>query len=61
MVRTLRRICTQFGYPKMTRVDNSSEFTSQGMDLWAYADVTLNFSRLLAARKADGQRLHRSV
>lgn len=44
--QTLERICTKTGYPKTIRVDNSSEFISRDLDLWAYAnDVTLDFSR----------------
>jgi putative transposase len=35
-----------FGYPKIIRVDNGSEFISRDLDQWAYANgVTLDFSR----------------
>ena len=37
VVQTLERICTKVGYPKTIRVDNSSEFISRDLDLWAYS------------------------
>lgn len=46
VVATLDRVCRKVGYPKTIRVDNSSEFISRDMDLWAYQrGVTLDFSR----------------
>lgn len=46
VVQTLEGICRKAGYPKTIRVDNSSEFISRDLDLWAYANnVTLDFSR----------------
>ena len=46
VVRTLRSICRQIGYPKTIRVDQGTEFISRDMDLWAYHNgVTLDFSR----------------
>lgn len=46
VVRTMERICSQTGYPKMIRVDQGSEFISRDLDLWAYTKgVTLDFSR----------------
>ena len=34
------------GAPRAIRCDNGTEFTSQSMDLWAYANrITLDFSR----------------
>ncbi|MDR6434604.1 transposase InsO family protein [Brucella pseudogrignonensis] len=46
MVHTLERVCRQFGYPAVIRVDNGSEFISHDPDLWAYhKGVVLDFSR----------------
>jgi putative transposase len=46
VVVTLERVCSRFGYPKTIRVDQSSEFISRDMDLWAYRHgVTLDLSR----------------
>ncbi len=46
VVAMLEKACRQFGYPKTIRVDNSSEFISRDMDLWAYQrGVILDFSR----------------
>ena len=46
VVQTLERVYRKFGYPKMIRVDNGSEFISRDLDLWAYQrDVVLDFSR----------------
>jgi putative transposase len=46
VVATLERVCVQIGYPKTIRVDQSSEFVSRDLDLWAYQKgVTLDFSR----------------
>lgn len=46
VVRILDEACTAMGYPKVIRVDQSSEFVSRDLDLWAYTnDVTLDFSR----------------
>ena len=36
MVATLDRFCWKIGYPKTIRVDQSAEFVSRDMDLWAY-------------------------
>ena len=35
VVTTLDRVCCQIGCPRAIRVDNSSEFISRDMDLWA--------------------------
>ncbi len=46
VAQTLEKICGNIGYPKTIRVDNSSEFISRDLDLWAYANnITLDFSR----------------
>ncbi len=46
MVTTVDRVCRAAGYPKTIRVDQSSEFVSRDMDLWAYQrGVILDFSR----------------
>jgi transposase InsO family protein len=46
VVATLDRLCRATGYPKTIRVDQSSEFVSRDMDLWAFQrDVVLDFSR----------------
>jgi putative transposase len=46
VVQTLERVCGMIGYPEVIRVDQSSEFISRDLDLWAYAHgVTLDFSR----------------
>jgi putative transposase len=46
VVRTLNRIKTSRGAPKMIHSDNGSEFCSQAMDLWAYRHgVRMAFSR----------------
>ncbi|GAB4073454.1 hypothetical protein GCM10028812_53850 [Ancylobacter sonchi] len=46
MVATLERVCAKVGYPRTTRVDQGSEFSSRDLDLRAYAKgVTLDFSR----------------
>ena len=46
VVRTLERATRQYGLPRTIRVDNSPEFVSKEVDLWAYAKgVTLDFSR----------------
>lgn len=46
VVATLERVCAKLGCPKTIRVDQSSEFVSRDLDLWAYANgVTLDFSR----------------
>ncbi len=45
VVATLDHACRKIGYPKTIRVDNSSEFISRDMDLWAYQrGVILDFS-----------------
>ena len=47
VVATLNLACRKSGYPKTIRVDNSSEFNSRDMDLWAYQrGVTLDFPAL---------------
>jgi putative transposase len=46
LVMTLEKVCGEFGYPKTIRVDQSSEFVSRDLDLWAYThNVTLDFSQ----------------
>ena len=43
---TLEPVCQTVGYPKAIRVDQSSEFISRDLDLWAYHNaVVLDFSR----------------
>ena len=47
VVRTLSRLKSSRGVPKVLFCDNGSEFTSQVMDLWAYRNgVKIDFSRL---------------
>lgn len=42
----LERACRLVGYPTMIHVDQSSEFVSRDLDLWAYQrGVELDFSR----------------
>jgi putative transposase len=42
----LEQVCRWRGRPQSIRVDNGPEFTSQALDLWAYANkVQLDFSR----------------
>ena len=46
VVQTLERVCRIVGYKKAIRVDQSSEFISRDLDLWAYQHgVILDFSR----------------
>ncbi|MBB5343375.1 putative transposase [Edaphobacter lichenicola] len=46
VVRTLNRLKSSRGVPKVLFCDNGSEFTSQAMDLWAYRNgVKIDFSR----------------
>jgi putative transposase len=46
VVRILKKVCGEIGYPRTIRVDQGSEFVSRDLDLWAYAhNVTLDFSR----------------
>ena len=46
VVATLEQVCAAVGYPRAIRADQSSEFISRDLDLWAYAhNVTLDFSR----------------
>ena len=46
VISTLDRAVAVFGKPRSIRVDNGSQFTSRGFDLWAYANsVVLDFSR----------------
>lgn len=46
VVETLERVGKKYGYPRVIRVDQSSEFISRDLDLWAYQKgVTLDFSR----------------
>ena len=43
---SIRRACSLIGFPSTIRVDQSSEFISRDMDLWAHhTGVTLDFSR----------------
>ena len=42
----LEQARSQYGVPKVIRVDQGSQFTSKELDLWAYTNgVTLDFSR----------------
>ena len=46
VVATLERVCREAGHPRVIRVDQSSEFVSRDLDLWAYQNnVVLDFSR----------------
>ena len=46
VVAALERVAKQQGYPKMTTVDNGSEFASKALNAWAYAhSVKLDFIR----------------
>jgi len=46
LLRRWRSVCGEIGYPEVIRVDQSPEFISRDLDLWAYAyGVTLDFSR----------------
>jgi len=46
VVRTLNRMKTERGVPKLLFCNNGSEFTSQAMDLWAYRNgAKIDFSR----------------
>ena len=46
VVETVNRAISAFGCPERIRGDNSSPFTSNELDLWAYGDqVILDFSR----------------
>jgi putative transposase len=46
VIRTLNRLKSSRGVPKVLFCDNGSEFTSQAMDLWAYRNgVKIDFSR----------------
>lgn len=46
VVATLERVGKKYGYPRVIRVDQGSEFVSRDLDLWAYQrGVTLDFSR----------------
>ncbi len=49
------RVCSRTGYPKATRVDNGTEFSSPDLDFWAYE------IGLLTSRQTNGHRRHRSV
>jgi putative transposase len=45
-VEILERVCNQVGFPATIRVDQSTEFVSRDLDLWAYQrGVTMDFSR----------------
>ena len=46
MVRTLKQVCAQVGYPRTIRIGNSSEFVFRDLEPWAYSnEVFLDFSR----------------
>jgi putative transposase len=46
VIKVLKRMCSEVGYPASIRVDQGSEFISRDLDLWAYTrNVTLDFSR----------------
>ncbi len=46
VVEVLEQVGRQVGFPKAIRVDQSTEFVSGDLDLWAYQrGVTLDFSR----------------
>ena len=59
VVAALERVCAEVGYPTTIRVDQGTEFVSRDLDLWAYQQR--RDARLLAARQADRQCVHRSV
>ena len=56
VVEVLERVGRELGFPATIRVDQGSEFVSRDLDLWAYSGRR---ARLLPARQADGQRIHR--
>lgn len=46
VIGALEQARSQYGVPKVIRVDQGSQFTSKEFDLWAYTNgVTLDFSR----------------
>lgn len=46
VVEALERVGRVYGFPKMIRVDQGTEFVSKDLDLWAYTrGVVLDFSR----------------
>ena len=57
VVQTLERVCRRSATRQTIRVDQGSEFISRDLDLWAYHKRCR--ARLLPARQADRQRLHR--
>ena len=57
VVLTLERVCKIVGYPKTIRVDQGSEFISRDLDIVGLPEK--RHSRLLSARQADRQQLHR--
>ena len=58
VVETLERVGYLYGLPKTIRVDQGTEFVSRDLDVWSLH--TRRHDRLLAARQADGQRVHRN-
>jgi len=59
VVETLDEIAWSRDRPKSLRVDNGPEFAGRVLDQWAYLNRVED--RLLPARNARGQRLHRGV
>ena len=56
VVKTLELACKTVGYPTAIRVDESSEFISRDLDLWAYQKgVELDFSR---PERSNSQRIY---
>ena len=46
VIDALEQARRQHGLPTTIRVDQGSQFTSKGLDLWAYGNgITLDFSR----------------
>jgi putative transposase len=58
VVEVLERVGREVGLPAVIRVDQGSEFVSRDLDLWAYQRCD---ARLLPAREANRQCLHRIV
>jgi putative transposase len=59
VVEVLEKVGRQVGFPKSIRVDQGTEFVSRDLDLWALS--AWGDARLLPARQAHGQCLHREL
>jgi putative transposase len=56
VVRVLERLVELCGKPEVIRVDNGTEFTSHGVDAWAYENrIKLDFIRPAYSSRSTGE------